>query len=317
MKYKDYYATLGVERTVSAADLKKAYRRLAQKHHPDVSKEPGTEARFKDVAEAYQTLKDPQKRAAYDQLGAHSSGEEFHPPPGWGTRHSGNDSSFENLDLADLFAGLAAGRADGARRGALPPLPGQDYEVSASISLEDAYNGALIDLNLSLPEYDADGRLRRVPQTIHARVPKGATDGQRLRLPGKGGHGLNGGRAGDLYLTIALQPNRLFRASGHDLYMDLPLTPWEAALGATVDIPTLGGTVQLKVPENTPAGRALRLAKRGLPLPQGGSGDLLATVRIVLPTVLTEPQRALLKELGATSSFAPRAHFLQEPGREN
>ena len=317
MKYKDYYAALGVERGASDADIKKAYRKLAHKYHPDVSKEPDAEAKFKEMGEAYQTLKDPQKRAAYDQLGAHSPGEDFRPSADWGEQYSGKSGAFDDIDFADLFAGLAGGRRRGATRDGSVSFPGQDYEVTASITLEDAYHGALIDLDLSLPEYDTEGRLRRVPRAFKARVPKGATDGQRLRLPGKGGHGFNGGRDGDLYLTIALQPHQLYRVSGHDLYIDLPLAPWEAALGATVEVPTLGGAVQLKVPAGTAAGHALRLAKRGLPRPHEGSGDLFAVVQIVLPRTLTDRERTLFEALAAASSFAPRAAFMQERTHAN
>ena len=237
MKYKDYYASRGVERSASQTDIKKAYRSLAHKYHPDVSKEPGAEAKFKEMGEAYQTLKDPEKRAAYDRLGTHVPGQDFTPPPDWGGDWGGNageEFSFNDIDLADLFAGLARDRSRGAGPRASGPLRGQDFDLEASISLEDAFHGALIDLHVSLPEYDAQGRLRRVPREFKARVPKGATDGQRLRLPGKGGHGFNGGSDGDLYLTISLLPHRLFRAKGHDLYIDLPLAPWEAALGATL-----------------------------------------------------------------------------------
>jgi curved DNA-binding protein len=316
VKFKDYYASLGLERGASEAEIKKAYRKLAHKYHPDVSKEAGAEARFKEIAEAYQTLKDPEKRAAYDQLGRHASGEEFRPPPDWGQRYAGQGASFEGIDLADLFAGLASGRAHGAGRGAPMSFPGEDYELRASISIEQAYHGTMLDLNLSMPEYDAEGRMVRVPRAFKVRVPKGATDGQRLRLPGKGGRGFNGGRDGDLYLTIALQPHRLYRAKGHDLHLDLPLAPWEAALGAAVAVPTPGGTVQLKIPAGTAAGQTLRLAGRGLPRPGGGSGDLLAVARIVMPQTLTARERELLTEWAAASSFAPRAEMMPEGTHE-
>jgi curved DNA-binding protein len=317
VKFKDYYASLGLERGASEAEIKKAYRKLAHKYHPDVSKEAGAEARFKEIAEAYQTLKDPEKRAAYDQLGRHASGEEFRPPPDWGQRYAGQAASFEGIDLADLFAGLASGRAHGAGRGAAMSFPGEDYELRASISIEQAYHGTMLDLNLSMPDYDAEGRMVRVPRSFKVRVPKGATEGQRLRLPGKGGRGFNGGRDGDLYLTIALQPHRLYRAKGHDLYLDLPLAPWEAALGAAVTVPTPGGTVQLKIPAGTAAGHTLRLAGRGLPRPGAGSGDLLAVARIVMPQTLTARERELLQEWAAASSFSPRAHLTPESAHES
>lgn len=317
MKFKDYYASLGLERGASEAEIKKAYRKLAHKYHPDVSKEPGAEARFKEVAEAYQTLKDPEKRAAYDRLGKHAPGEEFNPPPDWGPQYAGPGESFEGVDLADLFAGLAAGRARGANPRARMSFRGEDYEVRTVITIEQAYHGTLIELNLSVPEYDAEGRMVRVPKSLKVKVPKGATDGQRLRLAGKGGRGVNGGPDGDLYLTVSLQPHRRYRADGHDLHLDLPLAPWEVALGATVEVPTPGGTVQMKIPAGTTAGQSLRLTGRGLPRPKEGSGDLYVTATIVMPKSTTARERELLKELADASSFAPRAELLRESTHEN
>ena len=189
------------------------------------------------------------------------------------------------------------------------PIPGQDYEVTAHITLTDAYNGTLVDLNLSVPDYDVEGRVHRVQREFKARVPKGATDGQRLRLAGQGGKGVNGGANGDLYLNIALHPHPLYRVDGHDLYLELPLTPWEAALGATVEVPTLGGTVSLKVPPGTSAGRKLRMSKRGLPKRGGDPGDLYAIVQIAVPGVLSDRERDLFQELADVSTFNPRGHF--------
>jgi curved DNA-binding protein len=312
MKYKDYYKILGVERNASADAIKKAYRKLAQKYHPDVSKDPAGEEKFKEIGEAYEALKDPEKRAAYDQLGSHQPGQDFRPPPGWGSEHGDTHFSFEDIDLADLFAGLAGGRHHGGPGAGHIRMPGQDYEVTAHVSLEEAFRGTEVELNLTVPEYDAEGRLKRVPRTFKVRIPRGATDGQRLRLGGRGGKGINGGRDGDLYLNIALHPHPLFRVSGHDLYLDLPLAPWEAVLGITVEVPTLGGPVHLKVPPNTRAGQQLRLSKRGLPKPKGDEGDLFAIVQIVVPTAASERERELFRQLAAGSTFNPRGHFLQE-----
>lgn len=309
MKYKDYYEILGVKRDASADDIKKAYRKLARQYHPDVSKDPKGEEKFKDVSEAYKTLKDPEARAAYDKLGSHRPGEDFQPPPDWGQQFGDGQFSFEDLDLSDLFAGLGGGRHRGGARGGNYPIPGQDYEVTAPITIEDAYRGTELDLNLSVPEYDGRGHMHRVPLAFKARIPKGVTDGERLRLPGKGSKGLNGGPNGSLYLTIALQPHPLYRATGHDLYLDLPLAPWEAALGASVEVPTLGGPVRLKVPPGTNTGQKLRLAKRGLPKRREGEGDLFAIVQIVVPTSPTEREKALFKELADASKFNPRAAF--------
>ena len=312
MKYKDYYQILGVARDASAADIKKAYRKLAHQYHPDVSKDPAGEEKFKEIAEAYDTLKSPEKRAAYDQLGAHRPGEDFRPPPDWEQQHGGARFSFEELDLADLFAGLAAQRHGAGGSARALRMAGQDFEAAVKISLEQAYQGTEVELQLGMPEMDAQGRLHRVAHTLKVRIPKGATDGQRLRLRGKGGKGLNGGRDGDLWLTIGLHPHPLFRVSGHDLYLDLPLAPWEAVLGTTVEVPTLAGPVQLKVPPNTLAGSRMRLAKRGLPRPDGGAGDLYALVQIVVPARTGDEERKLYERLAADPGFDPRAHFARE-----
>lgn len=307
MKFKDYYSILGVERNATTDAIKKAYRKLAHKYHPDVSKDPKGEEQFKEVAEAYQTLKDPDKRAAYDNLGRHQPGEDFRPPPDWDRQFGGGGFSFEDVDLSDLFANLGRGGARGHRQGTNIPIPGQDFEVTAPVTLADAYSGTEMDLNLQVPEYDGQGRLHRVPLVFRARIPKGVTDGDRLRLPGKGGKGLNGGPNGNLYLNIALQPHPLYRVTGHDLYLDLPLAPWEAALGATVEVPTLGGPVNLKVPAGTSSGRKLRLGGRGLPKRDAGAGDLYATIQIVAPAAPGEREQALYKELAEISKFNPRS----------
>ncbi len=309
MKFKDYYAILGVERGATEDEIKKAYRRLAHKFHPDVSKEKDAEARFKEMAEAYATLKDPEKRAAYDQLGRHPQGEEFRPPPGWGTQFGDAGSAFEGVDLGDLFAGLSGQRGRGAHRGASGAIRGEDYEARVAITLDQAFHGTEVALDLTTMEIDEHGLPRRVPRSVKARIPKGVADGQVLRLPGQGGKGIHGGRDGDVYLAIALEPHRLYRVSGRDLFLDLPVAPWEAALGATVKIPTLAGSVNLKVPAGTRAGQQLRLAGRGLPKPHGGAGDLHAIVQIVMPGELSARERSLLQELAAASSFDPRRHL--------
>jgi curved DNA-binding protein len=317
MKYKDYYEILGVKRDAGADEIKKAYRKLAQKYHPDVTKDPKGEEKFKEVAEAYETLKSPEKRAAYDQLGHHRPGEDFQPPPDWGKRYAEEGFSFDDSAFEDLFAGLAGARrgAAGGRAGAAFRVPGQDYEVAATIGLEDAYRGAEVELSLSAVEFDDKGQARRVPRTLKVRIPEGATDGQRLRLAGQGGKGWNGGRDGDLYITIRLRPHPLYRVSGHDLYLDLPVMPWEAVLGATVEVPTLGGSVMLRVPPNTRAGQQLRLSRRGLPRPGGEPGSLYAIVQIAVPGNASERERELYRQLAGASGFDPRAHFKQEATR--
>jgi curved DNA-binding protein len=308
MKFKDYYAVLGVDRAATPADIKKAYRKLAHKYHPDVSKLPQAEEKFKEVAEAYETLKDPEKRTAYDELGTHRPGQDFQPPPNWGDQFAGAGGGFDNIDLADILAGLHRTRGRGNGRTASMSMPGEDYETTTEISLEDAYHGREIELDLGMPERDEHGVSHRVSRRFRIRVPKGAADGQRLRLAGKGASGLNGGRAGDLYVTLAMQRHGLFRVTGSDLYLDLPLSASEAVLGANVQVPTLEGRVELTVPANTRAGHTLRLAGKGMPKP-GGAGDLYAVVQIVVPRAASDAERELYRKLGEMSEFKPRAHF--------
>jgi curved DNA-binding protein len=307
MKYKDYYAALGVEKSATQDDIKNAYRRLARKYHPDVSKEKDAEARFKEIGEAYATLKDPEKRGAYDQLGAHGANEEFRPPPDWASRFgAGGASGFDEMDFADLFAGLAGAHARGGRAHKAA-FRGQDFEVTVPLTIEESYHGTEISLELSATEFDEHGAMKRVPRTLKARIPRGVVDGQVMRLTGQGGRGVNGGPDGDVYLHIALRAHPRYRASGHDLAFDLPVTPWEVGLGANVEVPTLGGAVNLKVPAGTRGGQRLRLSGRGLPNPQGTAGDLYAVVTIVMPPELSERERELLRELSEASSYNPRA----------
>jgi len=313
MKYKDYYAILGVDRGASADDIKKAYRKLARKYHPDVSKEPDAEEKFKEMAEAYETLKDPEKRAAYDQLGRYTPGQEFQPPPDWG-RHFAGAGTFEDIDLADLFAGLT-GRRQGARGAAF--TAGRDYEAAVRLTFDQAFHGTEIELELSVLEFDDKGNARRVPQRIKVRIPKGVTDGEQLRIPGKGGKGVEGGRDGDLYLDIMVEPHPLYRVSGRDIYIDLPLAPWEAVLGTSVHLPTPAGAVSLKVPAGTRAGQQLRLAGRGLSRSNAPSGNLYAIVEIVVPSVVDERERALFRQLAEASTFNPRAQFEREAAHEH
>ena len=321
MKYKDYYATLGVEKDATPDDIKKAYRKLARKYHPDVSKEKDAEEKFKAMAEAYETLQDPEKRAAYDQLGRHAPDQDFRPPPDWERHFAQGQTSFDDVDLADLFAGLGGGRGAGGgafqgRARPNAPIPGRDYEAAVRLTLEQAFSGTEIQLDLSIPEYDENGVAHRVPRPVTVRIPKGVIDGQKLRVPGKGGAGVRGGRVGDLYIDIAVTPHRLFRADGRDLYVDLPLAPWEAVLGASIELPTPAGAVNLKVPSGTRAGQQLRLAGRGLARSDGSAGNLYAIVQIAVPTVLDDAQRALFGQLAETSTFNPRAHFAREAAHE-
>lgn len=315
MKYKDYYAALGVERTASDEDIKKAYRKLARKYHPDVSKEKNAEEKFKDVAEAYQTLSDKDKRAAYDQLGRHRPGEDFRPPPGWETRFSHGGAEGVDLggidlgDLFEMFGGSGARRGSGFARGGNFAAHGQNFEANTELSLEDAARGMELNLDLAVPERLPDGRVVHTQKTMRVRVPKGATDGQRLRVPGKGGPGHNGGPAGDLFLNIKLKPHRLFKAAGHDLYLELPITPSEAVLGTSVEVPTLEGRVALNIRPGAKAGQKLRVTGKGLARPGGSAGDLYCVLTIVVPAHPGEKEKALYEELGKISGFNPREHL--------
>ncbi|MBK7590788.1 MAG: DnaJ domain-containing protein [Betaproteobacteria bacterium] len=320
MRYKDYYATLGLKRGASADEIKAAYRRLARKYHPDVSKEKDAEEKFKEMAEAYETLKDPEKRAAYDQLGSYAPGQEFRPSPDWSRHYSrGHDGQaeggFEDFDLSSLFAGLAGGRGRAGAHRAERPSAGSDYEAVVRLSFEQAFHGAEIDLELSVLEWDAEGGMRRVPHRVKTRIPRGVTDGEKLRVPGKGGKGTRGGPDGDLYLNIEVAEHPLYRVSGMDLYVDLPLAPWEAVLGTSVALPTPGGPVRLKVPPGTRAGQQFRLAGRGLARGGGTAGHMYALVRIEVPTVVDDRQGALYRQLAESSNFNPRAHLDPEVTR--
>ncbi len=309
MRFKDYYQTLGIERSASAEDIKRAYRKLAHQYHPDVSKDPKGEERFKEIAEAYATLKDPDKRKEYDSLGSQPAGASFTPPPDWQQHFGAGVSYFDDVDLADILAAFASSRHGGGHGQGKRATAGQDYEVTAPVTLEQVFHGGEIDVHADLPERDQYGVTHRVPRTFRVTIPKGATHGQRLRLPGKGGQGGNGGKPGDLYIVLALQSHPLYRISGRDLYLNLPLAPWEAVLGGTIEIPTLAGPVELSVRPGTTAGQRLRLPRRGLPASDGNGGDMYAVVQIEVPKTASAEERALYEQLAAISSFNPRRHF--------
>ena len=301
---------MGVERGASADEIKKAYRKLAHQYHPDISPDPLGKERFQEIGEAYAVLKDPEKRAAYDELGKPPAGQDFSPPPGW---HGGPDAgaaNYDDIDLADLFA--AFGRRAGRRHARAPSAArGQDVEISAAVSLEQLHHGGEIDVRAQIPEFDAHGLPRRTSRTFRIAVPPGATDGQRLRLASMGGPGLHGGPPGDLYVALALTPHRLYRISGRDLTMDLPLAPWEAVLGTAIRVPTLDGPVELKVKPGATTGKQLRLARRGLRGADGASGDLYAVIMITVPSSVSEAERALYQQLAEASEFNPRPQFAQ------
>ena len=285
MEFKDYYATLGVERSASQDEIKRSYRKLARKYHPDVSKEPDAEARFKEVAEAYEALGDPERRAAYDDVGKrYQRGQEFQPPPGWdsGFEFSGRDAGpGDGVDFSDFFESLFGRHARGAGAAEAMHAAGGDHHAKIVIDLEDAYRGARRTISLRTPVADAQGRVTLQERQLDVNIPKGVREGQHLRLAGQGSAGQGGGPAGDLYLEIAFRPHGQFRVDGRDVYLHLPIAPWEAALGATVQAPTPEGSVQLTIPPGSSSGRKLRLKGKGLP--GATPGDLYAVLEISVP----------------------------------
>jgi curved DNA-binding protein len=309
MKFKDYYTALGVDRNSSQDQIKKAYRKLARQYHPDVAKEAEAEDRFKEISEAYQTLSDPEKRKAYDELGRHRPGEDFNPSPEWETRFW-REGGPQEVDLADLFEQMGFRTAARSRREPVDfAIRGQDVEVATNLTLEQAAHGTEVAFTLTVPSFRSDGSLERLPRSGRIRVPPGVVDGERLRVPGRGGAGLGGGAAGDLYLTIHLEPHRLFRAVEHDLYLELPIAPWEAALGAEIEVPTLDGPVTVNVKPGMRNGQKLRIAGKGLPRRGEGAGDLYGVLQIVMPAEIGERERELYRELSEASAFNPRTHL--------
>lgn len=310
MEYKDYYKILGVERGASETDIKKAFRKLAHKYHPDVSKEKDAEAKFKDVNEAYQTLSDPEKRAAYDQLGQRRDGSNFEPPPGWGgfggagaSGFGGFDFGDSGFDFSDLFSHMGASRAR-------QPEAGEDLNAEVQITPEQAFNGTTVSLSLREPEAGADGRVRHVTKTLEVKVPAGTISGQRMRLAGKGGPGYNGGPNGNLYITINISEGGRFRVDGRDVYLTVPLAPYEAVLGTEAVIPTLsGGKISVKVPAGAKAGQKIRIAGKGFPNKKGAAGDMYLVISIVVPPALTEEEKELYKRLSEVSTFNPRENL--------
>jgi curved DNA-binding protein len=307
MEYKDYYKILGVDRKASQDEIKRAYKKLARKYHPDVSKEADAEAHFKDINEAYHALKDPEKRKAYDQLGSQwKQGQEFHPPPGWESERHG--FSAEDLGgFSDFFSEIFG--AGGPRQGFHYQqrnfrMRGQDLHAAIEITLEDAFHGVSRTLSLQAPDIDEQGNVRERTRQLNVQIPKGVREGQHIRLAGQGGPGMGGGQAGDLYLEVKFAPHPLFHAEGRDIFLELPITPWEAALGTSLSIPTLGGRVEMKIPPGTQSGRKLRLKGRGLPGNQ--QGDQYLILRIETPPANTEEERALYRKMSETMPYNPR-----------
>jgi curved DNA-binding protein len=321
MKFRDYYEVMGVPRTATAEQIKRAYRKLARKYHPDVSKETDAEAKFKELQEAYEVLKDPEKRTAYDQLGQNwRAGQEFRPPPDWGRnfhfgdaaqgarrgRARGDRTADFSEFFSELFGGggpIGRGQSSRGREGGFA-ASGQDHIARVEIDLEDAYRGTQRMIELSATEVTPDGDVVIKPRSLRVSIPAGVTNGQRIRLAGQGGAGFGGGPAGDLYLEVALRPHRQYEVEGRNVTVTLPIAPWEAALGETVAVPTLGGAVEMKLPAGASSGQKLRLRGRGLP----GSppGDEFVVLRIVMPP--DSPRaRELFEQLKKELSFDPRA----------
>ncbi|MGR8948327.1 MAG: DnaJ C-terminal domain-containing protein [Gammaproteobacteria bacterium] len=322
MNFKDYYQILGVERTATQDEVKRAYRRLARKYHPDVSKEADAEERFKEVGEAYEVLKDPEKRAAYDQLGANwQAGQDFEPPPNWdaGFEFNGaNVSEDERRAFSEFFESLfGQGFAHGGQPGSGPHsrsgahasyrAGGEDHHAKVVIDIEDSYNGATREFTLRTPELDPAGRVVNTSRTLSVRIPKGVKQGQKIRLSGQGGSGIGGGAAGDLYLEVEFNPHKLYRVEGRDVYMNVPVTPWEAALGATIKVPTPSKQLDLKIPANTLSGKKLRLKGQGIP--SSPPGDIYVTLEIKLPSADTETAKAFYAEMAENLAFNPRAEM--------
>jgi curved DNA-binding protein len=317
---RDFYEVLGLSRDADASDIQRAYRKLARTLHPDVNKDPGAEEGFKELSEAYDVLSDPDQRKRYDAFGDdfRRVGEDVDPdayrrsrayagagagarsggwggggPSGAGFRYSG---SGEDVDLEDLLGGIFGGRATG--RGGWGPVAGSDHEIEVVVTVEDAYNGSQRTLSISGP----DG-----PRTIDVNIPAGVVDGQRIRLRGQGGQGSSGGGAGDLYLIVRIAAHPRYRLEGRDLHMLLPLAPWEAALGSSVDIDTPGGPATVKVPAGTSSHRRLRLKGRGLPNKRGKPGDLYAEAQIKVAPSPSAEERELFEQLGKVSTVDPRS----------
>ncbi|MCD6039109.1 MAG: cbpA [Gammaproteobacteria bacterium] len=310
MEFKDYYTTLGLSRTASADEVKRAYRKLARKYHPDVSKEKNAEERFKEVQEAYEVLKDPQKRKAYDQLGSQwKNGQDFRPPPGW--QNAGFTEGSEGWGgFSDFFESIFGQARQGGGQSRREPFKqrGRDEHAKITISLEEAFHGGSKTIQLQVPEMDAQGRMRHSTRALKITIPRGVRSGQQLRLAKQGTPGVGGGTPGDLYLEMEIQPHRIFTLQGQDVYLTLPITPWEAALGAKVTAPTLGGPVEIKIASGAQGGQKLRLKGRGL----GGKsivGDQYIVLQIYTPPATTEAERALYEKMAKEMPLDPRKNL--------
>lgn len=311
MKYKDYYEIMGISRDASQDEIKRAYRKLARKYHPDVSKEADAEAKFKELGEAYEVLKDPEKRAAYNQLGANwKSGQEFKAPPNWdegfefkgGGFTSGDAGAFS--DFFEQLFGRTGFQTASTEKHYGEHLHGQDSHAKIHIDLEDSYRGTTRNISLNTPEMNAQGQVQLKHRSLNIKIPKGIKPGQHIKLAGQGNPGFGAGHAGDLFLEIAFNKHPLYRVSEADVYLDLPVTPWEAALGAKVKVPTPEGAVDLKIPPNSRQGSKLRLAGRGLPAKV--PGDFYVVLQLVLPPANSEAAKELYQKMQQALDFNPR-----------
>jgi len=315
MEFKDYYKIMGVARDATQDEIKRAYRQLARKYHPDVSKSPDAELRFKELGEAYAVLKDLEKRAAYDQLGSNwKSGQDFRPPPDWnaGFEFSGDGRGAPGEgesanDFSDFFESIfGRGFASGTQAHAASHRRGQDHHAAVSIDLEDAYTGATRTITLQRPEVDATGHVSMRGHTLNVTIPRGIRAGQHIRLAGQGAPGIGQGKPGDLYLEIGFNPHAHYRVDQRDVYLDLPVAPWEAALGAKLNVPTPSGIVELKIPAGSVAGGKLRLKGRGIP--GNTPGDFYVVLQIVLPSADDEKANAFYLYMAEQfKTFKPRA----------
>ncbi len=318
MEFRDYYEVMGVDRDATKDDIKRAYRKLARKYHPDVSKEENAEEHFKEVGEAYEVLKDPEKRAAYNQLGANwKSGQDFHPPPNWdeGFDFSGRGDSdgyagyggFGGERFSDFFENMfAQGRGRGARTaGREIHMHGEDRHARIEIDLRDSYTGATRSITMRMPELTEDGHVVTRDKTLNVKIPKGIGDGQKIRLAGQGGPAIGEGRAGDLFLTVEFASDDIYRVEGNDVYLKLPVTPWEAALGAKVTVPLPSGTVDLKIPAGSNQRSRLRLKSKGIPAKR--PGDFYVLLDVQLPPADSDNARALYRKMSEEMAFSPRA----------
>jgi len=310
MEFKDYYKIMGVARDATQDEIKRAYRQLARKYHPDVSKEANAEERFKEIGEAYEVLKDAEKRAAYNQLGSKwQAGQEFRPPPDWDAGFEFTGGGFTGSDangFSDFFESLY-GRGFGGARGAHAAFhaQGENRHAKILIELEDAYVGATRTIVLQVPEVDAQGRMALQEHKLNVVIPRGIHAGQYIRLVGQGAQGRGQGKPGDLYLEVEFRPHEHYRVEQRDVYLELPVAPWEAALGATVQVPTPGGIVELKIPAGTAAGNKLRLKQRGIPGDK--PGDFYVVLQIVQPPADIESGKAFYRNMAEQfKSFNPR-----------